>query len=108
MFLLSSVIILSQIQRQKAIINQDLFGVVIFMTLVTTLVAPPILSLSLTIKGRGTRKEVSSSETQQFQWDFKNHELTHLVLDILYRDLQEVIQEPFFLFFLLFHCLNIP
>ena len=70
------------------IINQDLFGVVILMTLVTTLVAPPILSLSLTIKGRGTRKEVSSSETQQFQWDFKNHELTHLVLDILYRDLR--------------------
>ena len=70
------------------IINQDLFGVVILMTLVTTLVAPPILSLSLSIKGRGTRKEVSSSETQQFQWDFKNQELTHLVLDILYRDLR--------------------
>ena len=70
------------------IINQDLFGVVILMTLVTTLVAPPILSLSLSVKGRGTRKEVSSSETQQFQWDFKNQELTHLVLDILYRDLR--------------------
>ena len=70
------------------IVNQDLFGVVILMTLVTTLVAPPILSLSLSIKGRGTRKEVSSSETQQFQWDFKNQELTHLVLDILYRDLR--------------------
>ena len=70
------------------IINQDLFGVVILMTLVTTLVAPPILSLSLSVKGRGTRKEVSSSESQQFQWDFQNQELTQLVLDLLYRDLR--------------------
>ena len=70
------------------IINQDLFGVVILMTLVTALVAPPILSLSLSVKGRGTRKEVSSSESQQFQWDFQNQELTQLVLDLLYRDLR--------------------
>ena len=70
------------------IVNQDLFGVVILMTLVTTLVAPPILNISLSIKGRGTKKEVSSSESQQFEWDFKNQELTHLVMDILHRDLR--------------------
>lgn len=72
----------------NAIINQELFGVVILMTLVTTLVAPPILNISLSIKGRGTRKEVAASESQQFEWDFKNQELTHLVLDILNRDLR--------------------
>ncbi|MBR1402985.1 MAG: cation:proton antiporter [Treponema sp.] len=70
------------------IVNQDLFGVVILMTLVTTLVAPPILNISLSIKGRGTKKEVASSESQQFEWDFKNQELTHLVMDILHRDLR--------------------
>ena len=70
------------------IVNQDLFGVVILMTLVTTLVAPPILNISLSIKGRGTKKEIASSESQQFEWDFKNQELTHLVMDILHRDLR--------------------
>ena len=70
------------------IVNQDLFGVVILMTLITTLVAPPILNISLSIKGRGTKKEVSSQESQQFEWDFKNHELTHLIMDFLHRDLR--------------------
>ncbi len=70
------------------IVTQDLFGVVILMTLVTTLVAPPILNVSLSIKGRGTKKEVSSSESQLFEWDFYNQELTHLVMDFLYRDLR--------------------
>ena len=70
------------------IVNQDLFGVVILMTLVTTLVAPPILNVSLSVKGRGTKKEVASSEIQLFEWDFYNQELTHLVLDFLYRDLR--------------------
>ncbi|WP_407427160.1 cation:proton antiporter [Treponema sp.] len=72
----------------EPIVNQDLFGVVILMTLVTTLVAPPILNISLSIKGRGTKKEIASSESQIFEWDFKNQELTHLVMDILHRDLR--------------------
>jgi len=58
------------------------------MTLVTTLVAPPILNISLSIKGRGTKKEVASAESQVFEWDFNNQELTHLVMDILHRDLR--------------------
>lgn len=70
------------------IVNQDLFGVVILMTLVTTLLAPPILNVSLSIKGRGTKKEIADAESQIFEWDFKNQELTHLVMDILHRDLR--------------------
>ena len=70
------------------IVNQDLFGVVILMTLVTTLVAPPILNVSLSIKGRGTRKKIEETESQMFEWDFNNQELTHLVMDFLHRDLR--------------------
>ena len=70
------------------IISQDLFGVVILMTLVTTIVAPPILNVSLSLKGRGTKKEVADAESQIFEWDFHDQELTHLVLDFLYRDLR--------------------
>ena len=71
------------------IVNQDLFGVVILMTLVTTLVAPPILNVSLSVKGRGTKKEIADAESQIFEWDFYNQELTHLFMDILHRDLRE-------------------
>lgn len=70
------------------IVNQDLFGVVILMTLVTTIIAPPILNVSLSIKGRGTKKEISNEESQIFEWNFNNQELTHLVMDILLRDLR--------------------
>ena len=58
------------------------------MTLLTTLVAPPILNIALGIKGRGTRKEVSTSESQQFVWDFKDPEINTLVVDIFVRDLR--------------------
>jgi len=70
------------------IINSELFNVVILMTLVTTLIAPPILNVSLGIKGRGTRKEVATSESQQFIWDFKDAEINKLVFDMFVRDLR--------------------
>ena len=70
------------------IINQELFGVVILMTLVTTIIAPPILSVSLKIKGRGTRKEISASEAQIFEWDFKDGTIARFVLDNFVHDLR--------------------
>ena len=70
------------------VINAELFNVVILMTLVTTLVAPPILNVALGIKGRGTKKEVGSGEGSQFSWDFKDTEITRLVADMFLRDLR--------------------
>ncbi len=81
-------LIIAGIGLTSGIIDQKLFGVVILMTLITTLVAPPILNISLKLKGRGTRKETVSAESQQFIWDFKDTEITHLVLDIFVRDLR--------------------
>ena len=72
----------------NAIISQELFGVVILMTLVTTIVAPPILSVSLKVKGRGTRKEIASSEAQIFEWDFKDSEIARFILDNFVFDLR--------------------
>lgn len=70
------------------VITQDLFGVVILMTLVTTVIAPPILSVSLKIKGRGTRKEIATSEAQVFEWDFKDAGISRFVLDNFVFDLR--------------------
>ncbi len=45
------------------VINNDLFGVAVIMTLLTTLVAPPALSAVLSIKKRGVRHEVAVADT---------------------------------------------
>lgn len=70
------------------VIGAELFNVVILMTLVTTLVAPPILNVSLGLRGRGTRREAAPSESQQFEWDFGDAEVSRLVVDMFLRDLR--------------------
>ena len=45
------------------ILDPKLFGVGIIMTLITTLVAPPLLSAMLGLKGKGVKKEVKDTST---------------------------------------------
>jgi len=82
-------LIIAGIGLTAGIIDQELFGVVILMTLITTLVAPPMLNVLLGTKGRGTRKEVKSSETQQFIWDFDDQQITMLIFDLFVTDLRK-------------------
>ncbi len=44
--------------KKIPIIDNELFGVAIIMTLITTLVAPPLLSFMLSIKGKGVKKDM--------------------------------------------------
>jgi Kef-type K+ transport systems, membrane components len=81
-------LIIAGIGLTAGIVNQELFGVVILMTLVTTILAPPLLSVTLKIKGRGTRKEIKTAEAQQFVWDFKDDEIADLVIDMFLQDLR--------------------
>ncbi|MCK9168926.1 MAG: fructose PTS transporter subunit IIA [Treponema sp.] len=81
-------LIIAGIGLTAGIVNQELFGVVILMTLVTTIFAPPLLSVTLKIKGRGTRKEIKTAEAQQFVWDFKDAEIADLVIDMFLQDLR--------------------
>lgn len=82
-------LIIAGIGLTAGVINQQVFGVVILMTLVTTLAAPPLLNILLSIKGRGTRKEVKTSESQQFIWDFNDPEIAMLMLDMFVADLRK-------------------
>ncbi|MCR5289232.1 MAG: cation:proton antiporter [Treponema sp.] len=81
-------LIIAGIGLTAGVINQQEFGIVILMTLITTLAAPPILSITLKMKGRGTRKEVKTSEAQQFVWDFHNPEISAIVLNFFIEDLR--------------------
>ncbi|QTQ16656.1 fructose PTS transporter subunit IIA [Treponema parvum] len=82
-------LIIAGIGLTAKVIDQELFSVIILMTLVTTLAAPPLLNVLLGIKGRGTRKEIKSSESQQFIWDFKDEEIATLILDMFIEELRK-------------------
>lgn len=49
--------------KMEPIINSELFGVCIIMTLITTVAAPPMLAAVLGIKRKGVRKEVCSTDS---------------------------------------------
>lgn len=82
-------LIIAGIGITAGILDEQLFGVVIMMTLVTTIVAPPALSLILKSKERGTRKELKSSATTTCHWEFKTEEIADLVAYMLLKDLRK-------------------
>ncbi|MDR1175192.1 MAG: cation:proton antiporter [Treponema sp.] len=81
-------LIIAGIGLASGALDKQLFAVIILMTLVTTLAAPPLLSASLRLKGMGTRKPVKGSDSIQAHWDFNTPEVANLVIDTLLRDLR--------------------
>ncbi len=81
-------LIIAGIGLAGGILDERIFGVTILMTLVTTLVAPPILSFTLKIPGPGTRKPVKGDDSATVVWDFPSDEIADLVVDTLLKDLK--------------------
>jgi fructose-specific phosphotransferase system IIA component len=81
-------LIIAGIGLSSGILDQQLFGVIILMTLITTLAAPPFLSASLNIKGSGTRKPAKGDGLAVAEWDFSSDEIADLVVDNLLKDLK--------------------
>ncbi len=65
------------------IIGPRLFGVAIIMTLATTLVAPPLLSLVLAIRKKGVRREQSNSGTRHTVYNFPSEQVADFLLRML-------------------------
>jgi Kef-type K+ transport system membrane component KefB/mannitol/fructose-specific phosphotransferase system IIA component (Ntr-type) len=82
-------LIIAGIGLASGILDNRLFGVVILMTLATTLVSPPLLSAALKIKGAGTRKPVKNDDSVTAVWQFISDEIADLVIDILLKDLKK-------------------
>jgi Kef-type K+ transport system membrane component KefB/mannitol/fructose-specific phosphotransferase system IIA component (Ntr-type) len=80
-------LIIAGIGLSSGVLDNQIFAVIILMTLVTTLVAPPLLSLSLKIPGAGSRKPVKKAGTLTLDWDFPGSEITDLVTDNLVKNL---------------------
>jgi fructose-specific phosphotransferase system IIA component len=81
-------LIIAGIGLAAGVLDNQIFGVVIVMTLVTTIVAPPLLSLSLKIPGKGTRTQVKNDDTVTMEWDFNSSEIADLVIDTLLKNLK--------------------
>ncbi len=81
-------LIIAGIGITAGILSEQLFGVVIMMTLLTTLIGPPLLNATLGMKGRGTRKETKGSDMESVSWDFGSDEIADLVVDNLLKNLK--------------------
>lgn len=81
-------LIIAGIGFSAGILDKYLFGVVILMTLITTVVAPPLLNIALKIPGRGTNKPVTNEVSARAVWDFHSNEIADLVIDTLLKDLK--------------------
>jgi len=72
-------LIIAGIGLSQGFLDATLFGVAIIMTLGTTVVAPPILTLFLTIKGKGVRKETADSTTVYTPFRFPSSYVADMV-----------------------------
>jgi fructose-specific phosphotransferase system IIA component len=81
-------LIIAGIGLASGILDGRLFGVIILMTLITTLAAPPLLSASLRIPGPGTKKPVKGDDSAAAVWEFNSDEIADLVVDTLLKDLK--------------------
>ena len=87
-------LIIAGIGLTAGILDEKLFGVVILMTLLTTMVAPPMLTVFLKMPGRGTRKETKVGDSETIRWDFGSAEIARMVNHGLLLDLRS---EGFFI-----------
>ncbi len=62
------------------ILDSKIFGVAIIMTLATTLFAPPLLAMSLSVGGKGTRKEEKDMTTVHTDFSFPSAMISEFVL----------------------------
>jgi len=82
-------LIIAGIGITSGILSEELFGVVILMTLVTTVIAPPALNFLLNVDGRGTKKAVKSAKLVNCHWEFKTEEFADLVTYMLRKTLRK-------------------
>ncbi|MEE9367563.1 MAG: cation:proton antiporter [Pontiella sp.] len=87
-------LIIAGIGLSSGIIDQGIFGVSIMMTVITTMLAPPLLVKSFD-GGSGLRKEMDEGEEDivSIELDFPSRDITEFLLNRLVRALQ---QEEFF------------
>lgn len=73
-------LIMAGIGIANGILSDSLFGVAVFMTLMTTLIPPPLLTALLKNGKMGTRTEMKGSNTVSSDFNFPSREMTGMAL----------------------------
>jgi Kef-type K+ transport system membrane component KefB/mannitol/fructose-specific phosphotransferase system IIA component (Ntr-type) len=81
-------LIIAGIGLTLGVLDNQLFAIIIMLTLISTIIAPPLLTATLKIKGQGTRKSVKDEDSTQLQWDFHSHDVAKLMVDRLLIDIR--------------------
>jgi fructose-specific phosphotransferase system IIA component len=70
------------------VLDERLFSIIILMTLVTTLVAPPIINIALKIPGPGAKKDGMGEDSASASWEFYSDAIASIVMDTLLNNLK--------------------
>jgi Kef-type K+ transport system membrane component KefB/mannitol/fructose-specific phosphotransferase system IIA component (Ntr-type) len=81
-------LIIAGIGLATGVLDNQLFSIVILLTLISTILAPSLLNAALKIKGQGTRKFIGDEEDTQVKWDFDSYDVAKLMVDRLLIDLR--------------------
>ncbi|MFW5801413.1 MAG: cation:proton antiporter [Spirochaeta sp.] len=76
-------LIIAGIGISTGLIDDMFFGIVILMTLISTITAPPIFNFLLKVDRRGTKGEMEKSEDVTTEFEFGSRELTDFLLSDL-------------------------
>lgn len=84
---------MSTMHDGNPILDSSLFGVVIIMTLLTTLLAPPLLAFAISIKGKGTTNETEDHSLCHIPYHFPSS----TVAEFVFQHLIEVLEQEGYL-----------
>ena len=87
-------LIIAGIGISSGILSQQIFGASIMMTLLTTLIAPPLLNLAFQSNQQGTRRSVEKKDEEEIVIDFHSEELT----EFLFLKINRLFQSEGFFF----------
>ena len=82
------VLIIASVGLASGVLSRQIFAVIVFMTLVTTLAAAPLLGAMFRIAGSGTRKPSQDNNMASMTWEFSSEEIADLVIDTLLKVLR--------------------
>jgi mannitol/fructose-specific phosphotransferase system IIA component (Ntr-type) len=81
------VLIIASVGLGAGIFNEQLFAVIVMMTLITILAAPPLMQAVFKMSGSGTRIPSREDDLVSVKWEFSSKEIADLVIDNLLKDL---------------------
>ena len=82
-------LIIAGVGLALGILSSEIFAVLIFVILITTLISPPLLNAAFRMKGSSTRKPAKDDDSSSMTWKFFSDEVADLVVSTLLGDLRD-------------------